>query len=342
MHTISELEEIVNSKSEEFKEIFYRIYSVRTCTGELILPGEIKEWAKSRFGECEKQKIVRVTNKLSGESTLFNELRAKRPLDAKSEANLEVENCAFCDPIHRTPSDVFGRVEGKHCITASNIAKYDCMHAVVIFKEHNPLVSSAEVIEDMFEVVERWFERANSCNPEARCPFFMWNCLWRAGASIIHGHAQALMAEEPYSKSVQLKKLRESYFKEYGREYLNDLFYVHSELELGAEFGKTKVFAHLTPVKEKEVLMISDDLKSFSRPLSSALKCYYSLGVMSFNVAAYVPPYGERDLILLRLVDRGNIETKTADIGGMELYAGTSVVSGDPFALMEKLKDFLM
>jgi len=99
MHAISELEEVVNSESEEFKEIFYRIYSVRTCTGELTLPDEIKEWARSRFGECERQKIVRVTNKLSGESTLFNELRAKRPLDAKSEVSLEVEDCAFCDPL---------------------------------------------------------------------------------------------------------------------------------------------------------------------------------------------------------------------------------------------------
>jgi len=40
-------------------------------------------------------------------------------------------------------------------------------------------------------------------------------------------------------------------------------------------------------------------------------------------------------------VDRGNVETKTADIGGMELYAGTSVVSSDPFVLMEKLKKYL-
>ena len=339
MHRISEIEEIVNSESEEFRRIFYRIFSIRTCDGELSLPREIREWAKSRFGECERQRIVRITNKLSHESTLFNELRAKRPLDAKSEVNLEVKDCAFCDAIKRTPADVFGRVVGRHCLTASNIAKYDCMHAVVIFKEHNPLVSDVDVIDDIFNVVETWFEKANVHNPKAVYPFFMWNCLWRAGASIIHGHAQALIAEEPYPKPLQLKKIRNRYFENYGSEYLEDLFYIHNKLGLGFKFEDTSVFVYLTPVKEKEVLMVSKKLKSFAKPLSLALKCYYSLGVMSFNVAAYLPPLGEEDLILLRLVDRGNIETKTADIGGMELYAGASVVSSDPFVLAEKLRN---
>ena len=32
-----------------------------------------------------------------------------------------------------TPEDVFGRIRGRHCITASNVAKYDGFHAVVIF-----------------------------------------------------------------------------------------------------------------------------------------------------------------------------------------------------------------
>ena len=170
MHSITDLVELV--KMREIEKLFYRIYSVRVCTGNLILPEKIREWAEKRFGNCERQKIVRITNRLSGESTLFNELRAKRPLDAKSEVNLEVEDCAFCDPVNRTPSDVFGRVEGKHCITASNIAKYDCMHAVIVFKEHNPLVSRKDVVGDIFQVAEEWFRKAHSYDDRYRYPFF--------------------------------------------------------------------------------------------------------------------------------------------------------------------------
>ncbi len=325
----------------EGSELFFRFYSMRTCVGNLVLPEKIEEWAKSRFGDCERQKIVRITNRFTGESTLFNELRAKRPLDSKSEVELDVEDCAFCNPLNRTPSDTFGRVEGKHCITASNIAKYDCVHAVIIFREHNPLVRDSEVIEDIIDVACRWFDAANKRYPAARYPFFMWNCLWRAGASIIHGHAQALLSEEPYSKPLQLSTVRENYRKAYGSEYLEDLFKVHEELGLGFEVDGVKVFAHLTPVKEKEVLMIAEEPKQLALPLSKALNCYYSMGVMSFNVAIYLPPLGENDLVLLRLVDRGYMGTKTADIGGMELYAGVAVVSSDPFAVAEKLRKFL-
>ncbi len=342
MQSITSLPEIVAGKDPEFRELFHRIYSVRVCVGELVLPEAIRKWAESRFGNCERQKIVRVTNKLSGESTLFNELRAKRPLDAKSEVSLEVEDCAFCDPLNRTPSDVFGRVEGRHCVTASNIAKYDCMHAVVIFKEHDPLVSRSDVIEDVFLVAERWFEKANSHDEKYRYPFFMWNCLWRAGASIIHGHAQALIAEEPYSQPKRLLELRRGYSRAHGSEYLDDVYRIHEGLGLGFDVEGVRVIAYLTPVKEKEVVMVSEDLVNMAEPLARVLRCYYSLGVMSFNVAAYLPPVGEKDLVLLRVVDRGNMGTKTADIGGMELYAGVSVVSSDPFVLAEKLRKRLV
>ncbi len=357
VNSIASLPEIVESRDAEFRDLFSRIYSVRVCEGKLVLPGAIKEWAENRFGNCETQKIVRVTNRLSGESTLFNELRARRPLDAKSEVSLDVEDCVFCDPENRTPSDTFGRVEGKYCITASNIAKYDCMHAVIVFREHNPLVSSQEVIEDIFLVARTWFERANDHDRKYRYPFFMWNCLWRAGASIIHGHAQALISQDMYPKPEQLLRLRRQYAEEYNSEYLDDVYRIHEELGLGFEVdcgcggcgdcrdnnndGKVRVMAYLTPVKEKEVVMVADDLVKLAKPLASVLNCYYSLGVMSFNVAAYMPPVGEKDLVFLRVVDRGNMGTKTADIGGMELYAGISVVSSDPFSLARELAGFL-
>ncbi len=335
--SVTRIEEIVNSNTKEFRELFYRIYSIRSCVGELILPKKIEKWAREKFGNCEKQKIVRLTNKISGESTLFNELRAKRPFDAKSDFSIKVEDCAFCDPENRTPSDTFGRVIGKHCLTASNIAKYDCIHAVVVFKEHDPFVRSKEVIEDIFSVTQKWINKANKNNPTAKYPFFMWNCLWKAGASIVHGHAQILLSEEMYSKPLQFRRIRDEYKIKYSSDYLEDISYIHETLGLGKKYGNVKVLAYLTPIKEKEILMISDDFMSLADPLHKVLNAYYSMGVKSFNVAVYMPPIDEKDLYILRIVDRGNISNKTSDIGGMELYAGVSVVSSDPFVLARKL-----
>ncbi|HBE78528.1 MAG TPA: hypothetical protein DDW65_12250, partial [Firmicutes bacterium] len=65
--------------------------------------------------------------------------------------------------------------------------------------------------------------------------------------------------------------------------------------------------------------------------------------VSSFNLVLYVPPLAESSEdwsgfpAVVRIVDRGDPNNKTADIGAMELYAA-SVVSSDPFRVAEEMK----
>jgi hypothetical protein len=40
--------------------------------------------------------------------------------------------------------------------------------------------------------------------------------------------------------------------------------------------------------------------------------------------------------VVVRIVDRGSLETRTSDIGGMEMFA-ESVVAADPYAVREAL-----
>ena len=80
---------------------------------------------------------------------------------------------------------------------------------------------------------------------------------------------------------------------------------------------------------------VDDD---FATALYAVLDAYVNrLGVRSFNVALYLPPLAPvaEDWSVLpgalgRVVDRGDLNNKTADIGAMELYAA-SVVASDPF-----------
>jgi glucose-1-phosphate adenylyltransferase len=107
---------------------------------------------------------------------------------------------------------------------------------------------------------------------------------------------------------------------------------------------QTRVLASLTPVKEKEVLLISDALDDdLKGALYRVLRCYIDrLGVRSFNVALYLPPLAPAPEdwsgfpAILRVVDRGDPLNRTADIGAMELYAA-SVISSDPFRVVEAL-----
>lgn len=319
--------------------------------GELVLSDTIKEWAESKFGNCEEQHIVRVTNKITHEGTLFNELRSKRPVDVKIGEELdkiieETRGGPFCYPETRTPADPFGRVKGKHCITAANIAKYDYLHGVIIFNDHYPFIHDQEKIGDYLQTASEWFKRATDHDSRAIYPFFMWNCLWRAAASIVHGHAQVLISDKPYSTAEFLKNSALTYSRTHGSDYFNDLFAVHQALGLGTEAGEVKVMANLAPIKEKEIIMISKSLKDLPFCISRALKCYYRLGVRSFTLAVFMPPVMEMPQwknfpYFVRLVDRGNPMSRTTDIGAMELYAGDSVVSGDPFKVFKELENEL-
>jgi hypothetical protein len=77
------------------------------------------------------------------------------------------------------------------------------------------------------------------------------------------------------------------------------------------------------------------------------LSCYRDrLGITSFNVAIYLAPLAATaedwsDFpAIVRIVDRGDPTTRTADVGAMELYAA-SVVASDPFWLAGQLREHM-
>jgi hypothetical protein len=342
--TISALPDIIADMSGHEREVWDRIYAISRGDGELILPEALRRQGE-KYTPFIRQKIIRVTNRFTNESTLFNELRSRRPLN--TEVNKEISfqelpvdrNCPFCNPLEQTPSDLFGRVEGRYCLTASNLAKYDALHALIIFREHDPFVTSEEPIRDFLEVARTWCMRAHQQNPRARYPFFLWNCLWRAGASVVHGHAQVLLAVEPYRSVREWLYLREAYQERFGSPYEKDLFDLYQILGLGRSYREGEILAYLTPVKEKEVVILSPAVEHLPPLISRVLSIYRRMGVHSFNLAILQPPLGVLGPVMARLVDRGDLLVRSSDIGGMELYGGTAVVSGDPFRLADALAE---
>lgn len=339
---ITRLPGIVQELAPNTAEVVSRIYSWYVEPGRMVFPDAMKEWVREKYGDIETQQIVRVTNNLTGESTLFNSVRARRPvLTPRAEGARDVQALAeagpFANPLKETPADTFGRIDGDHWITASNIAKYDYLHAIIIAKEGNPYVTTEPQIADMISVAVRWCQDARRSNPEAVYPFLVWNFLWRAGASIVHNHAQVLLTHRPYTAPARIERVREEYRCRYGAEYYDDLFRVHTAIGLGLVYRNARVMAHLTPKKEHEVVIVTQSPHDLAPALAKALECYQNIGVQSYNAAVYMPPLDEQGHYVAWLVDRGDLGSRTSDIGGMELYAGTPVVSSDPFRLMEHL-----
>jgi len=337
------------------RERFQRIFHVSTTVGKLNPPETMYKWIEGYFGSVDavrEQRIVKVTNLVTMEGALFNELRARRPMEARAPGDAVIEartrvGDPFCRPEEGTPEDVFGRVRGKHCITASNIAKYDGFHGLVIFDEHDPLSFDAEEVADYVDTAYRWALEAHKVDPEAKYFFFMWNCLWKAAASILHGHTQMTVTRDMhYPKVEALRRAALAYRREHGSNYFDDLYAAHADLGLGFERDGVRVIAYLTPVKERETLLLADSLSpALKRALYDTLACFRDrLGVQSFNVAIYMPPLAEvpEDWsgfpVMVRAVDRGDPVNRTADIGSMELYAA-NVIGTDPFFVIGRLKE---
>ena len=351
---ILHLVDLVAALPAEERAIFDRLYTMFISESDLVPPESMNRWIERYFGSVDAvrhQHVARVTNRVTLEGSLFNALRARRPIENRIPLQLdaEIERSAgdpFCEPLVGTPADVFGRVEGRYCLTASNIAKYDGWHGLVIFNSHHPLVFDEDTLVDYLEVGRRWADQARARDASARYYFFMWNCLWRSGASIPHGHAQvSLTRGMHYGRIEAYRRAIESYRRQHERNYVDDLWRVHYALGLGLEWHGCRVMLHLTPVKEKEALIVGRALdRDFARAIHDVLSCYVDqLGVVSFNLVLYLPPLDETPEdwsdfpIMARLVDRGDPSNRTSDFGSMEIYAA-SVVASDPFRVIDTLR----
>ena len=355
---ITELAQLVDALSPVDRALFQRIYAINSSAGEQRLMPGMEPWVVQQFGSVEavtRQQIVRVTNMVTYEGTIFNALRARRPVAVLSGKNLDdqlVEMSKadpFRNPLTGTPEDPFGRVVGKYCVTASNIAKFEGLHGLVIFNEFHPLRFSREQVIDYFDVAWEWVERAQEMKPEARYFFLIWNCLWRAAASINHGHLQVMLTTDRHYPRIEwLRRAALDYKEDYGANYFADLFHVHNSVGCAVEKRGVKIMAHLTPMRDNEVVLFADEFNlSFKERIYEVMAFLRDrIGVTSFNFSLVTPPLAETPEswegfpVLARVVDRGNLNERASDIGAMTMYASSSA-NTNPLALAGQLREYL-
>ncbi len=354
--SIIELASLVEGLPHESRFVFNGIFSIETHPARLSLPPQMRPWIERQFGSLEAvtgQKTVRVTNLLTNESSIFNPLRSSRPhhfkklTPASGSESGEDEEDPFSNPLESTPEDPFGRVEGQYCITAGNVAKYGQYHCVIIFKKKAPLDFGCSEVADYIETAWRWARRAHAFDQSVQYPLFLWNCTNRAGASLPHGHAQAVMGGgSHYARTEGLRAAAEAYRQKSGNDYFDDLYAAHKAVGLALERGRTRLMAYLAPLKQNEVMLLSPGLdEDFTGSIYNVLACFRDrLNVKSFNLGIAFPPMGdargwESFPVVARVVDRGDTDDLSCDIGAMEFY-GANVISSDPFRTAAALDEF--
>jgi hypothetical protein len=356
---ITDLPRLIAELPDHERALVERVFAVEASEGEIVPPPEMGSWLAATFGSVEavlQQRVVRVMNRWTFEGATFNPLRARRPISNVGSASgarvrLRIEATRgddFCDPERRTPAEVFGRVRVGRVSAASNVAKADGWHVVLIFDEHDPLAIDAQNVADLLATAEAWAARVRERDPSARHLFFGWNCLWRAGASQIHAHAQLTLSAGMAQAHVEAwRAAAQRYRRKTGGDYFGDLMAAHRALGLAAEIGPVARFVSLTPAKEREVVLLTpagDGLSSIAAPLAQTLQVMLdSMGVQAFNVAVFGPPLGDVDErwagfpLVARLVDRGNPNSDASDVAAMELF-GSSVIASDPCEVARALQ----
>ncbi|MPZ24011.1 MAG: hypothetical protein GEU28_10825 [Dehalococcoidia bacterium] len=351
---ILNLEEMVDALGHDEHMLCDRILSISSVHGRIDPPEEMKPWIRNQFGSVEatlEQKIIKVTNQVTLEGTLYNWLRSNRPMWRGSDINIAQELLdmgydPLGDPFTGTPADEFGRVEGEYCVTASNIAKFDGFHGLIVFNERHPLKFTREQVQDYFATGDRWAARAHETDQSAIYYLMIWNCLWRAGASLLHGHAQVMLGRDLHYPSIErLRRDALIYGAQFRSNYFDDLYTVHQSLNCAFERKGVRFIASLTPVKENEIILTTDQPRDvLADAIFDVLTVYRDkLGVTSFNLAMYGPPLArtsenwEGFPTVVRIVDRGDPKSRTADFAAMEIYAA-SVVAHDPLRLAALLR----
>lgn len=350
--SVADLPAIVASLPAADRDVFDRLFQVTVATGRARVPPSMAALVEQRFGSVERvetQTTVRIVNRATVEGSLISPARSARPVEA---APLSLEDAAretaagdsFSAPLEMTTEDTFGRVQGQASVSASNVAKSDAAHGLVIFRNRDPLVFTRRDVADYLDVAWRWFRAVHAGDAEAAYPFVVWNCLWRAGASILHGHMQTFLARGlPYARVERLRAAAQSYRGRHGRDYFDDLFRAHEAVGCGVRHGAVRCMASLTPTKDREVVLLAPAPgTALAGALHAVLSGLRDTGTRSFNVGIAAPPLAAdgRDWtgfpLVAWVVDRGDLRSAVSDIGALELFA-EPVVTTDPVATARDL-----
>jgi hypothetical protein len=133
--------------------------------------------------------------------------------------------------------------------------------------------------------------------------------------------------------------------------YWADVVTAHEGLGLALRFNRSAVLSYITPIKEREVVVVTESSLSpcFGALIAAALNALTDgVGTRAFSMAVMLEPYGvpvtKRGRraaqvpypALARIVDRGSPLDKRSDVGAMEFY-GANNVGADPFHVMQHL-----
>lgn len=102
-----------------------RIFDVRSIPASAVLTPDLA----LKYGTKATQHVVSIRNRFDESAVFFNPERNLKPQFFREAQNKQAQaktpgGCDFCEFQRLTATDTFGRIEGEHVATASNLFKY--------------------------------------------------------------------------------------------------------------------------------------------------------------------------------------------------------------------------
>ncbi|XP_071438723.1 uncharacterized protein [Hetaerina americana] len=297
---------------------------------------------------------IHVRNQYTKEHTIYNPLRANRPMQPQNKdpkvyvdelSSATKKMCDFCNYEKLTAKDIFGRIEGKHSVTAANAFKLDKWHGLMLSKRHNPSEITEEEFVDLFNTTLKWFKKVNSIDKSSRFSNVLWDSLPHAGASQLHPHIHGLMDSEHYYGILEEQNAASlEYYEATGNNYWEDIIEIHHALGLTKRFGGAIAITSLTSRKDNEVILLSDEPSlDLFRLLYYVVQTYYQkFKLYCHSSGMAFPVLGERRdrslPALIRIATRGDCGSVRSDISSLELYTAYNV-NVDVYKVISNISD---
>ncbi|PSN58498.1 hypothetical protein C0J52_00771 [Blattella germanica] len=175
-------------------------------------------------------------------------------------------------------------------------------------------------------------------------PMMVYDTLPKGGASQFHPHAHGFLATNYLSHMKVQSKASSDYKDENDSEYWNDFIEIHHALGLTVRFGDAIAVSPLTPVREHEVMIFSNQPSTdLFRLYYYVIQAYYQkVRRMCFSTGIAFPtmcPGNNKDSLpaMVRIGTRGQCNSYTNDVSSLELYLMQNVHM-DPYVIIKYLQ----
>ncbi|XP_042887639.1 uncharacterized protein LOC122263320 [Penaeus japonicus] len=339
------------SKNAECAELYLKcayLYEVHDrYSSKMQIPGrfaeKLNQWLHNDAALVEKvhhQHLIHVFHPLTSEHTVYNPVRASRPMPTQEMDLFEwieklsadsKKNCDFCMYKKNTAVDRLGRDDESDTARVTNTFKVEAWHSMVVTKHlHHPLNFTRELMSHFFEAAMAWVYDVSEAESNYIYPNIAWDTLHHAGASQIHPHIHMMMAPDHYYGYFELlRSAAQRYYEDTGENYFNAVLEVHAALGLVVRYGRAVAIPTLTGKADLEVMFLSETPnEDFYHLIFHTISAYHdTFTQLCKGFAGAMPALGTseeasrgRIPTIAKLISRGDCTSLRTDYSTFEIF----------------------